>query len=84
MFTGPYRGDPQVPQRPVRWPLATPLDRLVSTTTAGGLRCGVVTGDDLRALLPKLETANTLTPWVDGGGRSSLLVRPLLPDETGC
>ena len=28
--------------------------------------------------------ANQLTPWVDGDVSSTILFRPLLPDETGC
>ena len=49
-----------------------------------GMRCGVVDGADLDTLWPILEKANALTPFTSGGKEYTFLVRPLLPDESGC
>jgi hypothetical protein len=84
LYVGPYRAEPDLPQEPVRWPLAVPIDRLADTPVPGGRGCGVIAGSDLDLLMPSLERANTLTPWVDAGKRYSLVPRPLLPDERGC
>ncbi|MDP9119104.1 MAG: hypothetical protein M3M93_02345, partial [Actinomycetota bacterium] len=50
----------------------------------GLYRCGVVEGADWAAVREAASGANELTPWTDAGTRSSILFRPLLPDETGC
>jgi hypothetical protein len=73
-------------QQPIAWPLASPLVDFGSTLPAlmPGQRCGVVSGSDADTLLPLLETANTLTPWTDGGASFGIIVRPLLPAEVGC
>ncbi|HVA85136.1 MAG TPA: hypothetical protein VNF73_02335 [Candidatus Saccharimonadales bacterium] len=41
-------------------------------------------GADLATVEPLLQRASTLTPWTSGGHRWSIVVRPLLPDESGC
>ena len=82
----PYQGEPDLPQRPVDWPLETALDTF-GETVQGGLaeaRCGVVSGTDLDALWPLMQGANDLTPWASGGKEYRLILRPLLPDEHGC
>lgn len=74
-------------QDPIAWPLNTPLATFGSAVGLGSpfeLRCGVVEGAELDTLLPLLQEANTLTPWTSEGESYSLIVRPLLPDETGC
>lgn len=73
-------------QQPIAWPLDSPLADFGATLPASmpGQRCGVVSGSDTVALLPLLETANTLTPWTDAGASFGILVRPLLPAEVGC
>ena len=67
------------------WPLSTPLASFGAPTgTLEGMRCGAVTGDDLKALMPQLKAANQLTYWRSDSGTFQLILRPLLPDESGC
>ncbi len=69
----------------VAWPLATPLASF-GGEAAGfmtGSRCGAVSGSDLQTLRPLLETASEQATW-SSSGTWSLIVRPLLPDESGC
>jgi hypothetical protein len=50
-----------------------------------GLTCVVATGDAATAVLDAARSANSLTPWLSGdGARWSLMLRPLLPEESGC
>lgn len=86
IYAMPYQGQPDVPQQPVAWPLATPLDSFGDATQVGiqDARCGVVSGADLDTLLPLMQGANELTPWTSEGSRYRLVLRPLLPDEHGC
>jgi hypothetical protein len=46
--------------------------------------CVVATGEQAAAVLTAAAGANAATPWVSGGTRWSVLLRPLLPDESGC
>ena len=85
VFVLPYRGEAELPQQPVEWPVAgsletfgEPIDVLQDS------RCGVVSGEDLAGLLAAAATANQLTPWTSEGTEHSLILRPLLPDEHGC
>ena len=48
------------------------------------VRCQVVEGEDLRVVLPLLQGANALQTFSSEGELYSLIVRPLLPGETGC
>lgn len=72
-------------QPAIDWPLA-------DLATAGeavdnspiDVRCQVVEGDELATVLPLLEAANTLSTFRSEGELYSLIVRPLLPGETGC
>ncbi len=69
------------------WPLSTPLSSFGEPFRDGiepSMRCGVVTGDDLATLRPALEAANQLTFWRSEGRTYQLILRPLLPDESGC
>ena len=77
--------EPGLEQKPVDWPLAQPLASFGQPVTNGPEgRCGSVSGDDLKTLLPLAEKANELTPWQSAGTSYSLVFRPLLPDEDGC
>lgn len=85
VYVIPYRGEPELPQQPVEWPVAGSLDRFGQPIDAiDGGRCGVVGGDDLPALLEAAAGANQLTPWTSEGSEHGLIFRPLLPDEHGC
>jgi hypothetical protein len=72
-------------QQPLAWPLTTHLGGFGATLPElmEGQRCGVVSGADLDLLMPLLQKANSLTPWLDAN-LFGVAVRPLLPDETGC
>ena len=81
----PATSDPTLAQEPIDWPLAEPLatfGRPVPDQPA--LRCGTVSGDDLDTLRPLFEQSNELTPWRSDGTSYTLILRPLLPDESGC
>ncbi|HEY7660969.1 MAG TPA: hypothetical protein VIC58_10265 [Actinomycetota bacterium] len=81
----PYRGQDDLQQSPIEWPLSQPLVAFGDPVPDGNdIRCGVVSGDDLAELLPLAEQANELTPWTSGGEEYQLIFRPLLPDEHGC
>jgi len=72
---------------PIAWPLSTPLASFgaeLTPASGSGTRCGVVSGADLALVGPLLDRSNTLTPWTSGGRSWSIVVRPLLPDESGC
>ena len=49
-----------------------------------GVGCVVATGEDATAVLTAAAQANAATPWVSGDARWRVLLRPLLPDESGC
>ena len=87
IYAQPYQGEPELPQQPVDWPLATGLGDFGASVDAGGiseLRCGVVSGADLEAVLGTAQGTNELTPWTSDGDEYRLILRPLLPDEHGC
>lgn len=73
-------------QGPLAWPLSTPLATFGEALPAPvqDQRCGVVSGSDLKTLMPLLQQANALTPWTDDGASFGIAVRPLLPAEEGC
>ena len=69
------------------WPLPIPLSLFGDPAPWFSLeaRCGVVSSrKELPRLLEELQTANALTHWESEGRLYGLVVRPLLPDETGC
>jgi hypothetical protein len=50
-----------------------------------GLGCVVATGEQAQSVLRAARSATAVTPWgADDGARWSLLLRPLLPSESGC
>ncbi|MGY1886886.1 MULTISPECIES: hypothetical protein [unclassified Blastococcus] len=50
-----------------------------------GITCVTATGEEARAVLDAAAEANAATPWVTpDGSRWSLVLRPLLPHESGC
>lgn len=82
------------PGKPLAWPISTPLDSfgqpIARGDNSGGgirqpdLRCGIVTGSDLAALLPILATAAPDSVWNSMGSLYMLTIRPELPDELTC
>jgi hypothetical protein len=77
--------EPGLEQQPVDWPLSPGLAGFGQPVTSGlAARCGSVSGDDLKTLLPLAQKSNELTPWRSGGAEYALVFRPLLPDENGC
>lgn len=84
LYVSAYRGDPQLSEPPVAWPLSTPLTDFGASREPGGYRCGIAAGSDWTTLEPLAKTANDLTPWTSEGTRFAIVVRPLLPDETTC
>jgi hypothetical protein len=78
-------GGEELPQPDKEWPLAEPLASFGEPLEdQSDIRCGVVDGEELRALRPLAEKANQLTPWVSEGKDYHLVFRPLLLDESGC
>jgi hypothetical protein len=86
VFARRYTGqrDPMLREPEIEWPLSTPLASFGTQASTSGIRCGAVTGADLRLVLDAARSANQLTPWTSGGARYSLTFRVLLPDERGC
>lgn len=85
VFVQPYRGEPELPQSPVAWPVEGGLRHLGEPVEVlPGTRCGVVDGPDLVPLLQAARSANQLTPWTSDGEEFGVTLRPLLPDERGC
>jgi hypothetical protein len=92
LYVGPMdAGGIEPAQRAVDWPLAQPLATFGQVGGGGpggggpgALACGVVSGADLETLRPVLGRANQGTPWRSDGKLYSILVRVLLPDESGC
>lgn len=74
----------ELPQEPVEWPLATPLSEFGQPSQPENYRCGTVTGAELDQLLTAAQKANQLSPWTSGGKTYTVIIRPLLPDESGC
>jgi hypothetical protein len=78
-------GDDSIDTGEMDWPLETPLagigDEYPFMEQA---RCAVIEGDDLDTLVDALHQANELTTWISEGDEYALLLRPMLPDETGC
>jgi len=63
-----------------------PGPALPGTSVGNGLDtgCVTVTGEDTAKVLAAAEKANAATPWTSGGRKWTVIIRPLLPDETGC
>ena len=81
----PVASDPATSQRPVAWPLATPLASFgrpaIPDRGIAGLRVGVVGAVDAATLGPVLAAATQVTPFTSGGTEFTLYVTPLLPNE---
>jgi hypothetical protein len=84
VFVGDYRSVDDVAQDPMPWPLSARLADFGDPIPPGGMRCGVVEGEDWDTVRDSATAANQLTPWTEAGDRYSILFRPLLPDERGC
>jgi hypothetical protein len=66
----------------VAWPgPALPGQPLASRPDVG---CVVVTGGSVADVLAAGRTATSITPWTSGGGRWTVRLRPVLPDEKPC
>jgi hypothetical protein len=77
----------QLPE--VDWPLAESIAAFgePQDPDQGGtetVRCGVVRGEALEAMLDAAEEASEFSPWLSDGRRYGLVLRPLLPEERGC
>lgn len=84
VFVSRYRGQADLPQPPIEWPLETPLQD-IGDDMGMGFRCVIVTGADWTdRLLPVARQANQLTPWTSVDSRFHVSFRPLLPDESAC
>jgi hypothetical protein len=80
-WVAPDEGLP--PQPPVAWPgpplPGEPLGR------RGGVSCVLAAAADAEAVLAAAGAASTASPWTGADGRRwSLVLRPLLPHESGC
>jgi hypothetical protein len=84
VYVLPYRAEPELPQEPVAWPIGSLATFGEPVEAFEGARCGVVSDEDLGAVLALAQTANQLTPWTSDGEEHLLIFRPLLPDEHGC
>jgi len=83
-FVSRHRGQADLPQPEIEWPLDVPL-RDLGEDAGAGYRCLVVTRPDwTERLEPAAMQANQLTPWTSGGRRYAIAFRPLLPDEAAC
>jgi hypothetical protein len=84
VFVSRYRAEQNLHEPAIAWPGSTGLGSFGDLGQLAGTRCGTVSGKDLVALMPLAREANQLTPWTSGEGRWALVLRPLLPDESGC
>ena len=84
VYVQPYRGEAELPQGAIAWPLDVPLDGFGEPAAPMDTRCGVVTGAEFETLIAAAQGANQLTPWTSGGTKYGLIFRPLLPDEHTC
>ncbi|NEK86355.1 hypothetical protein GCU60_11380 [Blastococcus saxobsidens] len=71
--------EPAQPEQ--RWP----GPELPGEPIAPGVTCATATGAEAQALLEAAESASAATPWTSAdGSRWTVLLRPLLPHESGC
>lgn len=85
IYARPYQaGEGEEPKQTAKaWPLSQPLASF-GDKFGDEYRCGIIEGADLQKLLPELKQSNTRTPWTSDGKDYELVLRPLLPDESGC
>jgi hypothetical protein len=83
-LASPWHGDPA--GSPASSAVAWPGPALPGPPLRSGLEqgCVVVRGDAATELLTLAAKANAQTPWTWGDDRWSVVLRPLLPDETEC
>jgi hypothetical protein len=81
MTTAPVAASgPMTPTEKV-WPLA-PFASFGVPSGSAGDRCGVVSGADLKTVLPVIQDGNALTRFTDSAGvKKSLQARVLMPGE---
>ena len=86
VYVQPYRGEAELPQDAIAWPLDVPLEGFgePAANAPTDTRCGVVSGPEFESLFAAAQNANQLTPWTSGGTEYGLIFRPLLPDERAC
>lgn len=83
-------GLPNLDQPPLEWPLATSLAELSSPfepetgADLPAISCVEIAGEDARAVVETSRQGDLLSPWVDNGITYGLLLKPLLPDQSGC
>ncbi|TYP85907.1 hypothetical protein [Blastococcus xanthinilyticus] len=70
-----------LPQSEVPWPGPA----LPGEPIAPGVTCVTATGEQADAVLEAAASASSATPWTsEDGSRWSIVLRPLLPHESGC
>jgi hypothetical protein len=87
LYVQPYTGspDPGLEQAPRDWPLGGSLRKAgAPLKDLEGVRCVALEGQDASTFLAAAADTNQLTPWRSDGDRFSILIRTLLPDESGC
>jgi hypothetical protein len=84
VYATPYVPDPAADWQAVPWPLEDLATAGTELENGMGYRCQVIAGDDLAEVMPLLEGANEQTPFRSGDADFTLIVRPLLPGESGC
>jgi len=87
VFVRPFDGGDTVqgvePNR-IAWPLTADPATAGTPTTVPQTRCVLATGQDLTTFLAAAARATTITIWTFDDREYSVMVRPLLPDETSC
>jgi hypothetical protein len=78
-----YQPPQDLMQKTIHWPLGS-FQGFKPLPDNGEIRCGTLSGRDLKSVLTAARQANELTPWGADGERWALVFRPLLPDESGC
>lgn len=83
LVVAPATANGDIMPNKTEWPLDADFATFGAPFVGGeDLRCAVVSGDDLAALLPALLNANQMTVFVDSAGvEKSLNVRALVPGE---
>ena len=86
IFVRKASGDDPVEPAPnkLAWPLSGDPSTIGQAATVPATRCVVVTGQDLAAFTAAAKQATTITIWTYETVEYSVMIRPLLPDETTC
>jgi hypothetical protein len=83
VYVSRYQPPQDLMQKTIDWPLGS-FKGLRPLPDNGEIRCGTVSGPDLKSVLTAAGRANELTPWGADGERWTVVFRPLLPDESDC